>query len=60
MPSRNPILNYISLPDFSSASVLVCGDLILDRYWYGDTSRISPEAPVPVVHIKDIESRPTE
>ncbi len=58
MPSRNPILNYISLPDFSSASVLVCGDLILDRYWYGDTSRISPEAPVPVVHIKDIESRP--
>lgn len=33
------------------------GDLMLDRYWYGDTSRISPEAPVPVVHIGDSEER---
>jgi len=34
------------------------GDLMLDRNWQGDTSRISPEAPVPVVHVKDVEDRP--
>lgn len=45
-------------PDFSSARVLVVGDLMLDRYWHGQTGRISPEAPVPVVHIKDHEGRP--
>jgi D-beta-D-heptose 7-phosphate kinase/D-beta-D-heptose 1-phosphate adenosyltransferase len=47
--------NYI--PDFTKAQVLVAGDLMLDRYWYGDTSRISPEAPVPVVLVKHIEER---
>lgn len=31
---------------------------MLDRYWFGGTSRISPEAPVPVVHIRDAEDRP--
>jgi D-beta-D-heptose 7-phosphate kinase/D-beta-D-heptose 1-phosphate adenosyltransferase len=31
---------------------------MLDRYWYGATSRISPEAPVPVVHVEDVEERP--
>lgn len=31
---------------------------MLDRYWHGATSRISPEAPVPVVHVRDIEERP--
>ncbi|MDF1763552.1 MAG: bifunctional D-glycero-beta-D-manno-heptose-7-phosphate kinase/D-glycero-beta-D-manno-heptose 1-phosphate adenylyltransferase HldE, partial [Oleibacter sp.] len=40
------------------ASVLVFGDVMLDRYWGGPTSRISPEAPVPVVKIQDIENRP--
>ena len=45
------------IPDFSTAKVLVVGDLMLDRYWYGDTSRISPEAPVPVVHVGDTEER---
>lgn len=34
------------------AKVMVVGDIMLDRYWEGDTSRISPEAPVPVVHVK--------
>jgi D-beta-D-heptose 7-phosphate kinase/D-beta-D-heptose 1-phosphate adenosyltransferase len=38
--------------------VLVVGDLMLDRYWHGRTSRISPEAPVPVVHINQSEDRP--
>ena len=37
---------------------MVVGDLILDRNWQGDTSRISPEAPVPVVHIKETEDCP--
>jgi D-beta-D-heptose 7-phosphate kinase/D-beta-D-heptose 1-phosphate adenosyltransferase len=43
---------------FSAAHVLVAGDVILDRYWHGVTHRISPEAPVPVVHVKDSEERP--
>jgi len=47
----------INLPDFSQARVMVVGDLMLDRYWYGDTSRISPEAPVPVVHVGNNEER---
>lgn len=47
----------IVLPDFDRARVLVIGDLMLDRYWHGSTDRISPEAPVPVVHIGDLEER---
>jgi D-glycero-beta-D-manno-heptose-7-phosphate kinase len=39
--------------DTSSARVLVAGDVMLDRYWYGDVSRISPEAPVPVVLVNE-------
>lgn len=46
------------LPDFSRTSVLVVGDVMLDRYWFGDTSRISPEAPVPIVKIAGIDNRP--
>lgn len=48
----------LTLPDFSLANILVMGDVMLDRYWYGDTDRISPEAPVPVVHIKHKDERP--
>src|SRR4051812_48010425 len=47
-----------TLPDFNQASVLVIGDVMLDRYWFGDTLRISPEAPVPVVKIKQTDDRP--
>lgn len=47
----------IDLPNFHQARVLVVGDVILDRYWHGNTNRISPEAPVPVVHIKQEEFR---
>jgi len=47
----------LSLPKFEQARVLVVGDLMLDRYWHGDTSRISPEAPVPVVRVGDAEER---
>jgi D-beta-D-heptose 7-phosphate kinase / D-beta-D-heptose 1-phosphate adenosyltransferase len=46
------------LPDFSKARVLVVGDLMLDRYWQGAAAKISPEAPVPVVHVRDTEERP--
>jgi D-beta-D-heptose 7-phosphate kinase/D-beta-D-heptose 1-phosphate adenosyltransferase len=44
-------------PDFSSARIIVIGDVMLDRYWSGQASRISPEAPVPVVKVKGIEDR---
>lgn len=38
--------------------VLVVGDVMLDRYWFGEVSRISPEAPVPIVKVDRIEDRP--
>lgn len=46
------------LPDLSKAHVLVVGDVMLDRYWFGHTGRISPEAPVPIVNISNIDNRP--
>ncbi|EGR2434127.1 bifunctional D-glycero-beta-D-manno-heptose-7-phosphate kinase/D-glycero-beta-D-manno-heptose 1-phosphate adenylyltransferase HldE [Vibrio cholerae] len=46
------------LPDYSKAGVLIVGDVMLDRYWYGPTGRISPEAPVPVVKVEQSEERP--
>lgn len=48
----------ISIPDFSQTHVLIIGDVMLDRYWYGSTARISPEAPVPVVNVTEVEERP--
>ncbi len=38
--------------------MLVVGDVMLDRYWFGEVERISPEAPVPVVKIVRTEERP--
>jgi D-glycero-beta-D-manno-heptose-7-phosphate kinase len=46
------------LPDTRGVRVLVAGDVMLDRYWFGDVQRISPEAPVPVVKIDRVEERP--
>ncbi len=46
------------LPDFSRARLLVVGDVMLDRYWFGEVSRISPEAPVPVVKFQRTEEVP--
>lgn len=43
--------------EFHQAKVLVLGDVMLDRYWFGATNRISPEAPVPVVRVQDHEER---
>ncbi|WP_312516259.1 D-glycero-beta-D-manno-heptose-7-phosphate kinase [Massilia sp.] len=44
-------------PQLSTVRLLVVGDVMLDRYWFGDVSRISPEAPVPVVRIERREER---
>ena len=48
----------LEMPRFNDAVVLVLGDVMLDRYWEGPTSRISPEAPVPVVKVEQITDRP--
>jgi rfaE bifunctional protein kinase chain/domain len=47
----------ISREQLAKASVLVVGDVMLDRYWYGAVDRISPEAPVPIVRITREEER---
>jgi rfaE bifunctional protein kinase chain/domain len=48
----------MAMRDLNKASVLVVGDVMLDRYWFGDVRRISPEAPVPVVRVTTTEDRP--
>ena len=45
------------LNSIGNGSVLVVGDVMLDRYWSGDCKRISPESPVPIVNVKNIEDR---
>lgn len=47
-----------TMPRFNRSQVLVIGDVMLDRYWHGGTTRISPEAPVPVVKVNGVEDRP--
>ncbi|MBT8442630.1 MAG: hypothetical protein KJO76_09620, partial [Gammaproteobacteria bacterium] len=47
----------LTVPDFSRAKVLTVGDLMLDQYWFGPTSRISPEAPVPIVNVTGEQAR---
>jgi D-glycero-beta-D-manno-heptose-7-phosphate kinase len=51
-------MNATTVPDTTKARILVVGDVMLDRYWFGDVSRISPEAPVPVVKVDHSEERP--
>ena len=46
------------LPNFDGLKVLVVGDVMLDRYWFGDVNRISPEAPVPVLKVNHVDERP--
>ena len=48
----------LEFPKFDSARLLIVGDVMLDRYWQGSTSRISPEAPVPVVSVSSVEDSP--
>jgi D-glycero-beta-D-manno-heptose-7-phosphate kinase len=52
------IMAKLTLPDCKNARVLVVGDVMLDRYWFGNVERISPEAPVPIVHVQRTEERP--
>jgi len=47
----------VQFPNFQQGKTVIVGDLMLDRYWMGGTSRISPEAPVPVVNVKDNDER---
>ncbi|MFY9259141.1 MAG: D-glycero-beta-D-manno-heptose-7-phosphate kinase [Gallionella sp.] len=47
-----------TLPPFENARVLVVGDVMLDRYWFGEVHRISPEAPVPVLKVDRVDERP--
>ncbi len=44
--------------NLKEANILVIGDVMLDRYWYGDVSRLSPEAPVPIIGVEREEYRP--
>jgi rfaE bifunctional protein kinase chain/domain len=62
MHSRNFITEQVAIDQkgvesFQKTRLLVVGDVMLDRYWFGDTERISPEAPVPIVQIKRVEER---
>ena len=43
--------------DFAPVRVLTVGDIMLDRYWFGDVQRVSPEAPVPIVHVRRTDER---
>jgi rfaE bifunctional protein kinase chain/domain len=50
-------MNGSMLEKISQVRLLVVGDVMLDRYWFGEVSRISPEAPVPVVKVQRMEER---
>lgn len=59
--NKDRALSFSSLFPLSSlrkARLLVVGDVMLDRYWYGEVGRISPEAPVPIVKVDRTEERP--
>ena len=48
----------LNIPDFSKTKIFVMGDVMLDRYLFGLTDRVSPEAPVPIVSINETDERP--
>ena len=50
---ENTVL-FESLGQFDKARILCIGDVMLDKYYYGEVTRISPEAPVPITHVLDI------
>jgi len=54
----NPARFSIWRERVAAANIVVVGDVMLDRYWFGEVERISPEAPVPVVKIERSEERP--
>jgi len=54
---KTPHSHSIEAKQIAASRVLVVGDVMLDRYWYGAVDRISPEAPVPIVRITREEER---
>jgi D-glycero-beta-D-manno-heptose-7-phosphate kinase len=57
LPADMPTAPLPPASRLAQCRVLVVGDVMLDRYWHGEVARISPEAPVPVVHIQREENR---
>lgn len=57
LPAQPPAFSLLPRSALARTRVLVVGDVMLDRYWFGDVHRISPEAPVPVVQIRQCEDR---
>jgi D-beta-D-heptose 7-phosphate kinase/D-beta-D-heptose 1-phosphate adenosyltransferase len=57
-PAWFTMVSDADLEKLTSTRVLVAGDIMLDRYWFGDVDRISPEAPVPVVAVNSSQVRP--
>lgn len=55
---RVPVLDAVLRERIAGLHVVVVGDVMLDEYWFGDVRRISPEAPVPVVHVSRSDERP--
>jgi D-glycero-beta-D-manno-heptose-7-phosphate kinase len=58
LPARSRPRSRSRAPTAAKPRVLVVGDVMLDRYWFGEVGRISPEAPVPIVKVDRIEERP--
>ena len=50
--------NVLALPSLNDVHIVVVGDIMLDRYWHGLADRVSPEAPVPVIDVQQVEARP--
>src|ERR687886_194749 len=61
MPGKTEIINKQSLKDifraFDDLKVLIIGDVMIDSYLWGKVERISPEAPVPIVHVQNTDKR---
>ena len=55
---KRDVVTAGAMPVLTKARVLVVGDVMLDRYWFGEVNRISPEAPVPIVKVERTEERP--
>ena len=56
--TASPTATIPMLPSLRDVHAIVVGDLMLDRYWRGEARGISPEAPVPVVAVSEVEDRP--
>src|SRR6267143_7264248 len=55
---RVRMASELRLPELEPLRVLVAGEIILDRYIWGDVERISPEAPIPILRVQRREEKP--